>query len=114
MVASEVETIVWSSAPRKETTRSDVTRRRRRDADRDMRGAPGRPGNRRDRMCRCGRCTERTGPADPDVRTIVPLWSHSDRSRDGEHTSELQSRQYLVCRLLLEKKKNKQKMQSHI
>src|SRR3712207_8716515 len=25
----------------------------------------------------------------------------------GEHTSELQSRQYLVCRLLLEKKKNK-------
>src|SRR3712207_8202792 len=24
----------------------------------------------------------------------------------GEHTSELQSRQYLVCRLLLEKKKN--------
>src|SRR3712207_7752583 len=24
-----------------------------------------------------------------------------------EHTSELQSRQYLVCRLLLEKKKNK-------
>src|SRR3712207_7188911 len=25
-----------------------------------------------------------------------------------EHTSELQSRQYLVCRLLLEKKKNKQ------
>src|SRR3712207_6947518 len=39
-----------------------------------------------------------------------------DRSRDTggrtlrrseEHTSELQSRQYLVCRLLLEKKKNK-------
>src|SRR3712207_7685323 len=37
-----------------------------------------------------------------------------DRSGDGdffvvrseEHTSELQSRQYLVCRLLLEKKKN--------
>src|SRR5215203_6958904 len=25
----------------------------------------------------------------------------------GEHTSELQSRQYLVCRLLLEKKKKK-------
>src|SRR3712207_7635656 len=30
---------------------------------------------------------------------------HADRSE--EHTSELQSRQYLVCRLLLEKKKNK-------
>src|SRR3712207_8061174 len=30
--------------------------------------------------------------------------SHT-RSRSEEHTSELQSRQYLVCRLLLEKKK---------
>src|SRR3712207_7119616 len=29
------------------------------------------------------------------------------RRRSEEHTSELQSRQYLVCRLLLEKKKNK-------
>src|SRR5947209_12300763 len=29
--------------------------------------------------------------------------SHDERSE--EHTSELQSRQYLVCRLLLEKKK---------
>src|SRR3712207_9162887 len=28
-----------------------------------------------------------------------------DRRRSEEHTSELQSRQYLVCRLLLEKKK---------
>src|SRR3712207_7742323 len=28
--------------------------------------------------------------------------------RSEEHTSELQSRQYLVCRLLLEKKKKKQ------
>src|SRR3712207_6865531 len=27
-----------------------------------------------------------------------------DRDRSEEHTSELQSRQYLVCRLLLEKK----------
>src|SRR3712207_7410443 len=31
------------------------------------------------------------------------LWV--DHSRSEEHTSELQSRQYLVCRLLLEKKK---------
>src|SRR3712207_6866762 len=30
--------------------------------------------------------------------------------RSEEHTSELQSRQYLVCRLLLEKKKKKDKM----
>src|SRR3712207_8765453 len=29
------------------------------------------------------------------------------RGRSEEHTSELQSRQYLVCRLLLEKKKKK-------
>src|SRR3712207_7887683 len=55
----------------------------------------------------------------------LPLWSGSDRPppelvpgavtsaedpsgvtwRSEEHTSELQSRQYLVCRLLLEKKK---------
>src|SRR3712207_8898275 len=28
------------------------------------------------------------------------------KPRSEEHTSELQSRQYLVCRLLLEKKKN--------
>src|SRR3712207_7383664 len=28
------------------------------------------------------------------------------RTRSEEHTSELQSRQYLVCRLLLEKKKD--------
>src|SRR3712207_7121553 len=32
------------------------------------------------------------------------LWVRSFR-RSEEHTSELQSRQYLVCRLLLEKKK---------
>src|SRR3712207_8035646 len=31
-------------------------------------------------------------------------WPRAARSE--EHTSELQSRQYLVCRLLLEKKKN--------
>src|SRR3712207_6873762 len=30
--------------------------------------------------------------------------AHDDLSRSEEHTSELQSRQYLVCRLLLEKK----------
>src|SRR3712207_7238186 len=32
--------------------------------------------------------------------------SRSQVPRSEEHTSELQSRQYLVCRLLLEKKKN--------
>src|SRR3712207_7282944 len=33
------------------------------------------------------------------------LISNSLAGRSEEHTSELQSRQYLVCRLLLEKKK---------
>src|SRR3712207_7439255 len=32
--------------------------------------------------------------------------------RSEEHTSELQSRQYLVCRLLLEKKQSKHKLDS--
>src|SRR3712207_7273601 len=32
--------------------------------------------------------------------------SQEARARSEEHTSELQSRQYLVCRLLLEKKNN--------
>src|SRR3712207_6945485 len=35
------------------------------------------------------------------------------RLRSEEHTSELQSRQYLVCRLLLEKKKKKNKLVSN-
>src|SRR3712207_7367307 len=35
-----------------------------------------------------------------------PAWPRPPcRRRSEEHTSELQSRQYLVCRLLLEKKK---------
>src|ERR1035437_6091946 len=33
--------------------------------------------------------------------------------RSEEHTSELQSRQYLVCRLLLEKKKKKKNKDAH-
>src|SRR3712207_7506366 len=36
----------------------------------------------------------------------VHLLRTGRRRRSEEHTSELQSRQYLVCRLLLEKKKN--------
>src|SRR3712207_7946313 len=35
------------------------------------------------------------------------------RNRSEEHTSELQSRQYLVCRLLLEKKKQTLLKYSH-
>src|SRR3712207_7522177 len=36
-----------------------------------------------------------------------PLRDLNPDARSEEHTSELQSRQYLVCRLLLEKKNNK-------
>src|SRR3712207_8110238 len=35
----------------------------------------------------------------------VVVAQRGDEVRSEEHTSELQSRQYLVCRLLLEKKK---------
>src|SRR3712207_7384015 len=38
-------------------------------------------------------------------RAKIPAPSLPIASRSEEHTSELQSRQYLVCRLLLEKKK---------
>src|SRR3712207_7731812 len=38
--------------------------------------------------------------------TILVAGPNFGTGRSEEHTSELQSRQYLVCRLLLEKKKN--------
>src|SRR3712207_7302843 len=41
----------------------------------------------------------------PDVSRVALTGStNTGRRRSEEHTSELQSRQYLVCRLLLEKK----------
>src|SRR3712207_7307786 len=38
--------------------------------------------------------------------SLLPIFflHHATQARSEEHTSELQSRQYLVCRLLLEKK----------
>src|SRR5690554_7625400 len=36
-------------------------------------------------------------------------YNNTDTARSEEHTSELQSRPHLVCRLLLEKKKKKKK-----
>src|SRR3712207_7679764 len=41
----------------------------------------------------------------PSASTPWPHRLSLRRGRSEEHTSELQSRQYLVCRLLLEKKK---------
>src|SRR3712207_7502681 len=52
---------------------------------------------------------------------VAPVDGHAARPalvehelRSEEHTSELQSRQYLVCRLLLEKKKNIAYAPNHI
>src|SRR5258707_5794111 len=51
-----------------------------------------------------------------DIRTTVHVGAHTDApnhyvaggdDRSEEHTSELQSRPYIVCRLLLGKKKTK-------
>src|SRR3712207_7664890 len=62
---------------------------------------------------------DREGPEGPALRRRArprprqdaarrgPLNGRPRRARSEEHTSELQSRQYLVCRLLLEKKKKK-------
>src|SRR3712207_9320297 len=55
-----------------------------------------------------GRCTASAAPASaaaPAAPCCCCCRSARARSRSEEHTSELQSRQYLVCRLLLEKKK---------
>src|SRR3712207_8475884 len=57
---------------------------------------------------------DQVGPGDPErlgLECVAHLPSprctslDHDVTRSEEHTSELQSRQYLVCRLLLEKKK---------
>src|SRR3712207_8138776 len=42
---------------------------------------------------------------DPAGEPAVLVHQPAAQERSEEHTSELQSRQYLVCRLLLEKKK---------
>src|SRR5258707_6864604 len=68
------------------------------------------PKNRSDAKARPGDrgAFQRQAPSFP-TGTSAQTWptiKRKFRSRSEEHTSELQSRQYLVCRLLLEKKKN--------
>src|SRR3712207_6847823 len=49
------------------------------------------------------------GVSDPpreNIKKAINRLRNQGIDRSEEHTSELQSRQYLVCRLLLEKKKN--------
>src|SRR5947209_16268340 len=90
-------------------------------------------------VLRCVHCRAVQTKADPNFRcaqcselleVVYPEWQGASREfglrlkqiwkerrtsrlpedvRSEEHTSELQSRQYLVCRLLLEKKKTKHK-----
>src|SRR3712207_7671371 len=54
---------------------------------------------------------DKLGLTYPQYLVMMLLWETDHQTvgqlgRSEEHTSELQSRQYLVCRLLLEKKKN--------
>src|SRR3712207_7771643 len=50
-------------------------------------------------------CTAFNADFDGDQMAVhLPLSNEAVLERSEEHTSELQSRQYLVCRLLLEKK----------
>ena len=44
-----------------------------------------------------------------NVQNYIKLAKQNPKIRSEEHTSELQSRLHLVCRLLLEKKKKKKK-----
>src|SRR6476620_12029978 len=49
----------------------------------------------------------RSAGLSPRYQPAFCLMTASNSDRSDEHTSELQSRQYIVCRLLLEKKKKK-------
>src|SRR3712207_7372971 len=51
------------------------------------------------------RARHRACPPAPQRRAARQATASPHPARSEEHTSELQSRQYLVCRLLLEKKK---------
>src|SRR3712207_9295421 len=53
-----------------------------------------------------GRCGARSAGSGPISARSPARSATRPATRSEEHTSELQSRQYLVCRLLLEKKKN--------
>src|SRR3712207_7423130 len=50
-------------------------------------------------------CAELLRPLELARIDVDPYGGRARGRRSEEHTSELQSRQYLVCRLLLEKKK---------
>src|SRR3712207_7115395 len=66
---------------------------------------PLRPHGRRARRQDAREAHHRSRPPGLHARPHTRGRLHHPRRRSEEHTSELQSRQYLVCRLLLEKKK---------
>src|SRR3712207_8229513 len=68
----------------------------------DLERAPGVDDDRRLEVGRHLLGVRRRAHRDPDVDGLGIV--RADALRSEEHTSELQSRQYLVCRLLLEKK----------
>src|SRR2546425_8621659 len=93
-----------------------IRRRSRVAAQRDG-GAPAPAGQRHDQPADSGTGAARRGGARPGApREAAGCWASSSsnperrqdllrEARSEEHTSELQSLAYLVCRLLLEKKK---------
>src|SRR5689334_24056432 len=62
---------------------------------------------------RSERCSIRDCPRLPALRPWPLAAASSPSSRSEEHTSELQSQFHLVCRLLLEKKKNDKTQSLH-
>src|SRR5258708_30003188 len=60
-------------------------------------------------MLRIGAASAPATPARPVAQKNVPDISSGTLPRSEEHTSELQSPDHLVCRLLLEKKKKEKK-----
>src|SRR3712207_8416930 len=56
--------------------------------------------------CRCCQPQPRPAASSPRGTTATSMRCAARSPRSEEHTSELQSRQYLVCRLLLEKQLN--------
>src|SRR5947208_10793845 len=59
---------------------------------------------------RNNRETGHSGRPRPGIQQLPP----ADRQRSEDHTSELQSPDHLVCRLLLEKKKKKKNTTIHL
>src|SRR3712207_7596398 len=79
---------------------------------RSKRLAAARRAGRRTLRCRARSSTSGGGRSGVPISASTTT-SSSWEARSEEHTSELQSRQYLVCRLLLEKKKHLKHTQVH-